>query len=95
MTEIIGYIAALLTTISFLPQVIKTIKTKDTEGISLSMYLLFVTGIVLWLIYGFSISNMVIILANTLTLALSSIVLYYKIKATLSSENSIKGSNYT
>ncbi len=89
MIEIIGYAAALLTTISFLPQVIKTIRTKDTQGISLFMYLLFVAGIVLWLIYGISISNMVIILANALTLGLSSIVLGYKIVDTIK-EKSVK-----
>lgn len=49
---IIGLIAACLTTISFLPQAILTLKTKKTEGISLSMYLIFAIGITVWLIYG-------------------------------------------
>ena len=81
MVEFIGYTAAILTTISFLPQVIKTVKTKNTDGISLTMYLLFVVGIALWLVYGILIENLVIILANSLTLLLSSIVLSYKIAA--------------
>ena len=50
--EIIGLVAAFITTASFLPQVFKTYKTKDTSGLSLTMYLTFFVGIVLWLIYG-------------------------------------------
>lgn len=87
MSEFIGYIAACLTTVSFLPQVIQTVKTKNTDGISLTMYILFVVGIGLWLAYGLMIRNGVIILANTLTLTLSSIVLFYKIKSITTKQN--------
>jgi MtN3 and saliva related transmembrane protein len=76
----IGLLAACLTTISFLPQAIKIICTKQTHGISLLMYVLFCLGVLLWLIYGLIILDLPIILANAVTLALSSIVLFLKIK---------------
>jgi MtN3 and saliva related transmembrane protein len=78
-TEIIGFGAAVLTTGSFIPQAIQVIKTKDTTSISLSMYILFSLGVVLWLIYGFFINNMPMIIANTVTVCLASIILYYKL----------------
>jgi MtN3 and saliva related transmembrane protein len=65
--EILGYLAAFFTTTSFLPQVYKTWKTKSVEGLSLTMYLVFFTGIVCWLIYGIFLNSMPIILANTIT----------------------------
>lgn len=77
----IGIAAATLTTCSFLPQAIQTFKTKDTSGISLTMYLLFVTGIVLWLIYGIILKEPPLIIANTITLTLSASILYMKIKS--------------
>ena len=79
MPEMIGYIAATLTTVSFLPQAILTIKTKDTESLSLSMYSMFTLGVFCWLVYGVSISNKVIIFANTITFALASLILSFKI----------------
>jgi len=84
MTEIIGYIAALCTTISFLPQVTKTIKTKDTSGISLPMYLIFIAGVVAWICYGYLISNWTLMGANVITFVLAGIVLTYKIIGTRS-----------
>lgn len=80
MFDFIGFIAAFLTTISFLPQVIKIIISKDTESISLFMYLAFVTGVACWLIYGIYLNSMQIILANAVTLFLSGIILMLKIK---------------
>jgi MtN3 and saliva related transmembrane protein len=80
-TLIIGNIAAVLTSISFLPQVIKIIKTKDTKSISLPMYILFVLGITLWLIYGILKNDFPIIMANIVTIIFASIILFYKIKA--------------
>lgn len=79
-TSIIGNVAALLTTISFLPQAIKTIKTKDTGGLSFPMYLLFVTGVTLWLIYGTLNNQMPIIIGNLVTLILAGIILSFMIK---------------
>ena len=80
MTELIGAIAAFLTTASFLPQAIKTIKTRDTSGISLSMYLMFVTGVGFWLAYGVLLGNWVIIVANIVTFILAGAVLVVKIR---------------
>ena len=77
--ETIGYLAATLTTASFLPQAILTIRTKDTESLSLSMYSLFTLGVFCWLIYGVYISNKAIIFANAVTLALAASILSFKI----------------
>ena len=77
--DMIGYAAAILTTISFLPQAIMTIKTRDTEALSLGMYVSFTLGVLLWLVYGFCIENKVIIYANSITLILASIILSVKI----------------
>ena len=77
--EMIGYLAATLTTTSFLPQAILTIRTRDTESLSLSMYSLFTLGVLCWLIYGVSISNKVIIFANAITLVLAASILSFKI----------------
>ena len=79
MIDFIGYLSAFLTSVSFLPQAIKTIKTKNTEGISLLMYLLFVIGVIGWTIYGFLIKNNVIIIANIFTTIVASMVLFVKI----------------
>ena len=79
-TEIIWMIAAFSTTISFLPQAIKTIKTKDTKSLSLPMYLLFTFGVFMWLIYWIEINSLPVILANSITLILAWIILIYKIK---------------
>ncbi len=76
----IGTIAAILTTGSFLPQAIKIIKTKDTSGISLIMYLMSVTGIFLWAVHGYFIQDMALMVANTFTFILAAIILFYKIK---------------
>jgi len=80
LIEIIGYLAAFFTTISFIPQVIKVVKEKQTRNISLQMYLIFSLGITFWLIYGILINSLPIILANSLTLTFSIIILSYKIK---------------
>lgn len=66
-----GYIAAFLTTASFIPQAIKTIRTHDTDGISVLMYLGFVTGIFFWLVYGILLADIAIIAANFLTFLLA------------------------
>ncbi len=81
--EMIGYIAASLTTASFLPQAIMTLKTRDTEGLSLGMYSLFTSGVFLWLVYGVIIKNNVIIFANSVTLFLASIILAFKLIHTI------------
>lgn len=78
--DIIGYCAALLTTLSFLPQAIKTIKTKDTSGISLIMYSMFTLGVLGWLVYGFIKNDTPLIAANLVTLSLAGVILRLKIK---------------
>jgi MtN3 and saliva related transmembrane protein len=75
-----GLVAAFCTTASFLPQAIKTIKTKDTSSISLAMYVLFTFGTLMWLIYGVLSDNFPVMLANGITLVLASIILFYKIR---------------
>ena len=79
-TTIIGYLAAVGTTISFLPQAVKTIKTKNTSGISLPMYALFTTGTLFWLLYGISIGSYQVSIANAITFIFASIILIYKIR---------------
>ena len=75
----VGTIAAILTTLSFIPQATKIFKTKDTSAISLPMYLMFVAGIFSWVIYGIQISDLNLLIANIITLILSGIILIYKI----------------
>jgi len=78
--QIFGYLAAILTTGSFLPQAIKTIKTKDTEVISFWMYLIFCIGVFLWVIYGFYINDIAIFSANIVTFVFAMVILIFKIK---------------
>jgi MtN3 and saliva related transmembrane protein len=76
----IGFFAAFCTTIAFLPQAIKVFKSKSTKDISLYMFIIFTIGVFSWLIYGFVINDMPVILANEVTLVLSFFILIYKIK---------------
>jgi MtN3 and saliva related transmembrane protein len=78
-SEILGFIAAFLTTAAFLPQTIKTIKSRDTASISLAMYVMFTTGIVLWLGYAILIESMPMIIANIITFVLSATILLLKL----------------
>lgn len=78
--EIIGLVAAIFTTAAFLPQVFKTYKTKETSGLSLSMYVIFFIGVILWLIYGISIKSLSIILANLITAILAFYLIIMKLK---------------
>jgi len=76
----IGLLAAACTTFSFLPQAVKTIRTKDTASISLSMYALFTFGTLMWLLYGLFTGNIPVYLANGITLVFALIILIYKIR---------------
>ena len=80
MLTFISFAAAMLTTISFLPQAIQVIKTKDTSAISLPMYVIFVSGVMLWTMYGYFAKENAVFLANLMTLVFGSIILGYKIK---------------
>jgi len=75
----IGYLAATLTTASFVPQAILTIRTKDTESLSLGMYSTFTLGVLCWLIYGIYLGDKAIIVANAITLLLAASILFFKI----------------
>ena len=73
-----GYLGGTMTTVAFLPQVFKTLRTRDTRSISLGMYLLFTTGVFLWLVYGIRLRALPMILANGITLLLSFVLLVAK-----------------
>ena len=77
---LIGLAAAFCTTIAFLPQVLKTWRTRSTGDISLAMFLVFTSGIFLWLVYGLIIGDLPLILANGITFVLSGTILYFKLR---------------
>jgi MtN3 and saliva related transmembrane protein len=77
---IIGLLAGACTTLSFLPQAIKTFKMEETRDISLSMYIILSAGILLWIIYGILIHDLPVILANSISFALVNIILFLKVK---------------
>ena len=77
--EFIGYLAGTLTTVSFLPQAIMTIKTRDTSSLSLGMYGLFTLGVLCWLIYGIYLVDYAIIISNAITLALAACIFGFKL----------------
>lgn len=79
-TELFGYLAATLTTVSFVPQVIQVWRTKHTKDISLGMYSIFTAGIAVWLVYGIMLGSMPIIIANCITFILAGSVLAMKLK---------------
>jgi len=79
-SDIIGSIAAFLTTVCFIPQACKVIKSKHTEGISIIMYVLFSTGVFFWFIYGVMLNSLPIIIANFITFALALTILVTVIK---------------
>lgn len=78
--DFFGLTAALLTTSAFLPQVIKTLREKDTKSLSLPMYLILTSGLLLWLTYGILIKDWALIIANSITGILALIILVAKIK---------------
>ena len=79
LPDAIGYLAAALTTASFVPQALLTLRTRNVSGISLGMYSVFTAGVALWLVYGISLGELPIIVANALTLALAATILTMKI----------------
>jgi MtN3 and saliva related transmembrane protein len=78
--EWLGFAAAVLTSASFIPQAVMTIRTRDTRGISRGMYILFTVGVAFWLAYGIAIGSIPMILANTVTLALAGTILALKLR---------------
>ena len=79
-SELIGYCAAALTTLSFLPQAWHTWRTRDVRGISLGMYSAFTLGVALWLLYGLLLGAWPVVLANAITLALAAGILGMKLR---------------
>tara|TARA_B100000900_G_scaffold106706_1_gene88577 strand:+ start:825 stop:1097 length:273 start_codon:yes stop_codon:yes gene_type:complete len=77
--EIFGYFAALLTTLAFLPQLIKTLKTQKADDVSLITLIMFLTGVMSWVIYGYKISSIPILIANIITFILNLLILVFKI----------------
>lgn len=78
-SDLIGYVAATLTTSAFIPQALMTWKNKRAEGVSLSMYVILITGVILWLTYGIMLSAWPVIIANVITLFLTIFILVMKI----------------
>lgn len=79
-TTALGLLAATCTTAAFVPQVLRTLTTRDTTGISLLMYSIFTAGIALWLVYGLAVRDLPVILSNSVTLCLSAAMLFLKIR---------------
>ncbi len=78
--EIIGTIAAIFTTAAYIPQTVKVFREKNTKSLSLGMYSMITSGIALWLVYGFMIESISLILANGITLVLAGAILFMKIR---------------
>jgi MtN3 and saliva related transmembrane protein len=78
--QLLGLVAGFLTTAAFLPQVIKTWKSRSAKDLSLGMFSLFCLGVALWLIYGFMVNDIPVIVANLITLMLASTLLFFKLR---------------
>ena len=80
LSDLIGYVAATLTTCSFVPQALHTFRTRDVSGISLGMYSVFTSGVALWLAYGVVLQAWPIVIANAITMVLASAILGMKLR---------------
>jgi len=78
--EWLGYVAATLTTVAFVPQALKVLRSRDTRAISLGMYLVFTAGLCFWLAYGLFLGSWPMILSNLVTLALALLILALKLR---------------
>ena len=78
--DLIGFLAAVLTTASFVPQAWHTFKTRDVRGISLGMYSVFTAGVACWLVYGLLLGAWPIVIANLITLVLAAAILVMKLR---------------
>ena len=79
LADVVGSAAAVLTTLSFLPQVLHTLKTRDVSGISLVMYSAFTAGVALWLVYGLLLGSWPIVIANVITVMLALAIVVMKL----------------
>ena len=77
--EFFGYLAAILTTAAFVPQLIKTIRTKKADDVSLVTLIMFIIGLMSWIIYGYKISSTPILIANSITLVLNLLIVISKL----------------
>ena len=80
LADIVGFIAAVLTTISFLPQALRVWRTRETRGISLGMYSVFSTGVALWVLYGLLAPSYPVLIANLVTLVFAVSILVMKVR---------------
>lgn len=78
--DLVGYLAAALTALSFVPQAIKVIRTRETKDLSLSMYLASTLGLCMWLAYGIMIGSVPVMISNSITVLLASVILVMKIR---------------
>jgi MtN3 and saliva related transmembrane protein len=78
--QILGLLAGSLTTIAFVPQVIKTYQSRSAKDLSLGMFTIFCSGTALWLSYGLVIGDLPVIVANAMTLALSAVLIFFKFR---------------
>lgn len=86
----IGTIAALLTSVSFVPQVIQVYKTKETSSISLIMYTMFVTGVFCWIIHGMIMKDSALLYANVFTFVFASYILFIKVKNVIRKKDALR-----
>lgn len=91
----VGYAAAALTTASFLPQALLTLRTRDVGGISLGMYGAFTAGVALWLVFGLNLGSWPIILSNVITLALAIVILGTKLSVERARRRARQGTDYS
>jgi MtN3 and saliva related transmembrane protein len=91
MTDAIGFLAGALTTIAFVPQALKMYTTKSGKDVSARMLMIFSAGVVLWLIYGFMIGSLPVILSNVVTLVLSATIIALKIRYSRSNPRNTHG----
>ncbi|MBX2970016.1 MAG: SemiSWEET family sugar transporter [Cyclobacteriaceae bacterium] len=78
--QLLGLLAGSCTTAAFIPQVVKTWKSRSTKDLSLGMFSIFCTGVVLWLVYGLLVMDIPVIIANLVTLVLASFLLFLKLR---------------
>lgn len=83
LAEIMGALGASLTTLSFIPQAVRVIRTRETEAISLAMYAMFTAGVAFWGVYGLMTMQWSIIVANAITITLASLILFMKVRDVL------------
>ncbi len=79
-SEIVGHIAGFLTTVAFVPQLLRVYRTRQTRDISLGMFVLFTIGVSMWLGYGIAIGSWPVTLANGVTLLLALVILIFKLR---------------